>query len=89
MSDKIRVSASSIELEVTIRLTEMEARCLLKMSQYGSEPYIKWFKENLSENELKGIEPGIKSLFNKLRSELPPHLNQVGKARELLSEINK
>lgn len=82
---KIKSSASAIELTVIIQLSEIEVRALLKMTQYGSDPYLKWFEKNLSRYELDGLKPGVKSLFDTIRRELPMHLNKVNKAREVLN----
>lgn len=88
MSDqpKIKSSTSNIELKVSIQLSEIEVRALLKIAQYGSDPYIKWFTENLSRYELDGLKSGVRSLFNTIRNELPPHIRKVDKAREILKD---
>lgn len=86
MNNRIKSSTSAIELKVSIQLSEIEVRCLLKMSQYGAGPYIKWFQKNLSRYELDGLATGVKSLFDTIRSELPAHLAKVDEARKILSQ---
>ena len=83
--EKIKASTSAIELKVQIVLSEVEARALLKMTQYGTEPYLKWFEKNLSRYELNGLKHGVVSLFDTIRKELPPHIDKVEKARKLLT----
>ncbi len=82
--DKIKLSTSKIELKVSIELSEIEVRALMKIAQYGANPYMEWFKTHLSKYELVGLESGVQSLFNTIRGELPKHLKKVEEARKIL-----
>jgi len=84
LTNKTTMSTGGIQLHCTLKLSEIEVRALIKIAQYGADPYIRWFKEHLSRYELEGLEPGIKSLFNTVRKELPQHVSKVDKAREVL-----
>ena len=77
-------SVSSIELDVTIKLNESEARALLTITSYGHQPFIDWFYKNLGKSYLKPHETGLVSLFETIKRELPKHLNKADDARKLL-----
>lgn len=84
--DRTIFSSSSIEGEVIIVLTEQEARALHEMSRYSLSSFIEWFYKNLGTHYIKPHEPGLKSLWGKLKKELPPHLNKFDRARKALDE---
>lgn len=81
--EKIK-SSSKIELKINLLLTEVEARALKALTVFGTKAFIKVYTEQLSKYELKDHIPGIESLFETIKQELPQHLNKIDKAREAL-----
>jgi len=79
--DKIK-SSSKVDFEITIRLSEVEARALNQLPRYGTDVFLKFFYEHLGKYYMEPHEKGIRSLFETLKQELPKHLAKVDKARE-------
>lgn len=75
-------SASTLQVEVVLRLTEAEARALKEITGYGIDPFLKWFYEKLGTHYMKPHESGLRSLFETIKRELPPHLNKADRARK-------
>jgi hypothetical protein len=81
MSNKVN-SESTLAVEITLRLTESEARALKEMVGYGVDAFLKSFYTKLGTHYLKPHESGVRSLFETIKRELPPHLNKADRARK-------
>ncbi len=80
---KSRVSRSSIEFAMTLELSEEEARALEALTKYGTESFLKMFYSKLGSHYLKPHEDGLKSLFQTIPKEIPPHLLKLDAARKV------
>ena len=72
----------TIELRVTLSLSESEARALDAMVGYGDDAFVAAFYEHLGESYMKRHETGLRELFKTVRSFIPGILGRVDRARE-------
>ncbi len=79
-------STSSLKVNFTISLTEIEARALKAITEYGSKPFLEMFYEKLGRSALEPYEDGIIDLFNTIGNELPEHLKKADHARDIWNE---
>lgn len=84
MSDKIK-SGASMEFQVILRLTEIEARALEGLTGYSMDDFIKVFYEKLGKHYLGPHEKGLRSLFKTIREEIPSHLSRFDEARKIFN----
>lgn len=77
---------SQLRLDIDMKLTESEARALLDIIGYGTDEFLRFFYSTLGTAYLKRNEAGLKTLFTKIKEQLPPILHKADKARELFSE---
>lgn len=75
-------STSKMTFEVTLDLSEAEARGLEGITKYGSSAFLEVFYRQLGKSYLKPYEEGIISLFDTIRSQLPPHLSRIDDTRK-------
>lgn len=84
---KIKASSETkLEFNVTLKLTEGEARALEAICGYGPTRFVEWFYRNLGKHYLKPHEIAMRSLFETVRSELPIQLSKIDNARKVLKE---
>jgi hypothetical protein len=74
---------AKLELNVTISLTEEEARALEALSCYGDDAFVRVFYRELGETYMKPHERGLRSLLNSVRSEMPIILERSTKSRKV------
>ncbi len=79
---KVKAS-STVELSVTLVLTEDEAVALNEMTKYGIRPFLEGYYKHLGKHYMQPHEQGMRSLFRTIDSELPPHLKRIADAREI------
>jgi len=79
MESNIKVK---INYSVLLTLTEIEARALDAITGYSFKDFIKVFKKSMGESYIRGHEAGAESLFNNVRKQLGPSLNEVKKSRQ-------
>ncbi len=79
-------SESTLQVTLDLNLTEAEARALGAITTYGADAFVKCFYEHLGADNLKPHEAGLRSLFETIKQELPPHLIKIDKAREALKQ---
>lgn len=84
MKDKIK-SQSTYSVEITLVLTETEARALAVLPSYGTDNFLKYFYEKLGRHYLEPHEKGLVSLFETIKQELPKHLSKSDKVREIIN----
>jgi hypothetical protein len=73
-----------------IDLNESEMRALYTLTLWGDDAFIRVFGDKLGKDlEHNGGAAGIKSLFARIREQIPPVLNNLDKARALLLEHYK
>jgi len=76
-------ASSTVKLSVTVVLTEQEAIALNEMTKYGIEPFLQGYYKYLGKHYMEPHEPGMRSLFKTIDSELPEHLSRINKARRV------
>ena len=74
-------SSSSIEIDITLSITEDEARALLDLAGYGIDKFLETFYTRLGKHYLSKHEAGIRTLFGSMNTILPVHLNRIDRAR--------
>lgn len=62
------IGSGEIKGEVTLLLSEAEAKALDALVGYGPEPFLKVFYEHLGKAYLQPHERGLKSLFESVRT---------------------
>lgn len=72
----------SVKLDLTLRLTEAEARALDALVGYGFEPFRDTFYQHLGSHYLEPHEEGLKTLFESVRQFLPGILSRMDEARK-------
>jgi hypothetical protein len=82
MSDNKIASTSKVEINITLTLTEVEARALQAMTVYGHEPFLKGFYNKLGRSYMQPHEKGVITLFETIKKEIPKHLAKADEARE-------
>ena len=79
-------SSSQMDFQVTLKLTEIEARALEAIVGYGAKEFLNCFYEHLGKHYLQPHETGVISLFSTIKDELPKHLYRFDKCRKTWSE---
>lgn len=75
----------SINLDVSIKLTEAEVRALDALAGYGANAFLKVFYEKMGRHYMEPHEAGLRSLFDTIRSELPPIMRRMSAAKQAFS----
>ena len=75
------VARTSMIFGVDISLSESEARALDALVGYGDDAFIKKFYETLGIAYMGPHEAGLRSLFKRLREDMPPQLRRIDQAR--------
>lgn len=78
-----------IEYNLTLSLTEVEARALDGLVGYGFTPFLSAFYEKLGQTYMKPHESGLKSLFEAIQSQIPGQLHVVDDCRKKITEALK
>ena len=76
-------STSKIDVQITLQLTEVEARALQAITVYGTKEFLKCFYTHLGRNYLEPHEEGVVALFETIKTELPFHINKVNDVRDV------
>ncbi len=74
-----------IEMDLTIRLTEEEARAIHAMGGYGDDEFVKTFYHGLGTAYMQEHEQGLRS-FLRTSHELGNWLNRLNKARQVFED---
>lgn len=80
------VEHARVELQVSLRLTEAEARALEALFGYGSRSLLDVFYEHLGKAYLKPHEQGFFSLADVVRTQLPIILDRATKASKVFTK---
>lgn len=76
----------TVELHITIQLSESEARALDAMAGYGDDQFVKAFYEKLGKAYMHDHEGGLRSFLTSMRSELPQWLGRARNARDAFQD---
>ena len=71
-----------VTLRAAIELDEQELGALDALVGYGVDPFLKVFYEKLGKAYMQPHEAGLRSLFEKIRAEVPSALRKVHDARK-------
>lgn len=82
-TNKIK-SVSNINVDIDMRLTEIEARALEALTVYGTQTFLDVFYRKLGKTYLQPHQSGLISLFETIKNEVPRHLEKIDKVRKLL-----
>lgn len=82
-------TASTVALEVTLALTESEARALEALTGYDVDGFLKSFYTSMGRHYLEPHESGLRSLFKSVRELIPSQLSRVDAARAVFNEKDK
>ncbi|GJE78139.1 hypothetical protein [Methylorubrum suomiense] len=66
---------------VTFVVTEEEARALDALVGYGDEAFLRVFYKHLGQSYMKPHEAGLRSLFKRVRADMPSILDRFNAAR--------
>ncbi|WP_310643440.1 hypothetical protein [Limnohabitans sp.] len=75
----------TLNLEVSIKLTESEVRALDALSGYGADAFLKVFYAQMGRHYMEPHESGLRSLFDTIRTELPPIMKRMRAAKQAFS----
>lgn len=70
-----------VTAEMTIKISEAEARALDALSGYGDDAFIKHFKENLGTAYMRDHEAGLREFLSSVRGCVSGFLSRIDKAR--------
>ena len=76
----------SISGNISIVLTEMEARALEGMIAYGPDNFLDMFYSHLGKAYLKEYESGVRKLFLGVQDIISPMLLKIERVRKTLNE---
>lgn len=75
----------TLDLDVSIKLTESEVRALDALAGYGSDSFLKTFYQFMGRHYLEPHEAGLRSLFDTIQVELPPIIKRMNAAKQAFS----
>lgn len=78
----------NINFRVNLELNEPEARALEAMIGYGFESFKKVFYEKLGKSYMEPHEPGLKSLFESIREQVNPGLQEIDRTKRELVKLD-
>lgn len=72
----------TIEVTLTLSLSEQEARALEAVAGYGTDAFLKVFYEHMGKSYLQPHEEGLRSLFESSMGILPLWFQRIDDARK-------
>lgn len=76
------IGRPNVNLDLTIRINEAEARALDDLVGYGDDAFIKVFYEKLGKCYMEKHEAGLRSFLSSIRKFLPSELSKLDSARQ-------
>jgi len=76
------VGQPNVNLDLTFRINEAEARALDDLAGYGDDAFISVFYEKLGKSYMEKHEAGLRSFLCSVRKFLPSELSKLDKARK-------
>lgn len=77
-----------INVDVELKLSMAEVQALEALTGYGTDGFLEVFYRNMGEHYLQPHEAGLRSLFDTIRSELPPIISRYKAARQAFTLKN-
>lgn len=75
-----------VKLEVTLVISESEARALDGLTGYDIDEFLKVFYLNMGRHYLSPHETGLREFFKSVRQLIPPQLRRVDEARAVFKK---
>ncbi|MES0444914.1 MAG: hypothetical protein ABUJ92_00075 [Desulfobacterales bacterium] len=82
------ISTSKLDVSITLKLNEAEARMLVEMTGYGADPFLRGYYKVLGKSYMRPHEEALKSFFSSINSQLPSHIRRVDKARKVFEGVD-
>lgn len=82
MNASVKIEVTS---QITLVLSEVEARALSAIFGYSAEAFLAAFYKNLGKAYVQPHEAGVRSLHNQMRSVIDPKLSLIDHARGKLN----
>ncbi len=76
------IGRPNVNLDLTFRINEAEARALYDLAGYGDDAFIKVFYEKLGKCYMEKHEAGLRSFLCSVRNFLPSELSKLDQARQ-------
>ncbi|ROR25136.1 hypothetical protein EC845_1176 [Comamonas sp. BIGb0124] len=77
-----------LDLAVTLKLNEPEIRALDALAGYGFMAFLDVFYKHMGRHYLEPHEEGLRSLFEVIKTDLPPILHRLDAARQAFALNN-
>lgn len=77
---------ATINYTLQLNLTEVEARALHSLTDYGIESFLKVYYAQLGKDRLSRYEPGLRQLFAAVSSQVGGALDDVAATRKLIDD---
>ena len=77
-----------IDVDVGLKLSMAEVQALEALAGYGVDGFLEVFYKQMGKHYLQPHEAGLRSLFNTIRSELPPIIKRYKAARQAFTLAN-
>jgi hypothetical protein len=75
-----------VTMSVTLELDEIEARALCVFVEYGTESFLQAFYTKLGQHYLRPHEAGVRTLFEKIKTEIGPAVSACDRAIKALAD---
>ena len=72
----------TVGVDISLKLTEPEMRALEALAGYGSDSFLKVFYQQMGRAYIGPHEAGLRSLFETIKTELPPILRRADAAKK-------
>ena len=79
-------SKSTLEMSVTLTLSEIEAEALIEMTKYGFDPFIKGYEKFLGKHYIAPHKKGLELFFTSINSQLPEHVERFKKVKKIFND---
>lgn len=77
-----------IEVDVDIKPSMTEVQALEALAGYGTKAFLEVFYKQMGKHYLEPHEAGLRSLFDTIRSELPPIIRRYQSAKQAFALAN-
>ena len=88
MKAKVEIK-TSVSIETTVVLTEIEVRALDALVGYGIDSFLANFYKNMGKHYMKPNEEGIRQVFKTVEEKIRPHLARINRIRKELDKITE
>jgi hypothetical protein len=79
--------SSEVHFKIKMDLTESEARALDALACYGTDEFIDFFYKHMGKSYLSPHEAGLRSLFDKVKSDMSASIGRINHAKIVLKGL--